>query len=289
VTDGPQLFDPVKFKQGQRDQWNNDAPAWERWSPILHGWLGHVSETMLALAELQPGNRCLDIAAGTGELSLRAAERIGPGGHVLATDLSDKMIQIVQQAATERQLHNVEARAMDGECRPLPADDFDALFCRFALHLMPEPSRVLAGWRRVLKPGGRAVAAVWSTPDANPWAGVTIAAIRRRARVPLRRVPGQSDLFSMGGGALEIGLRVAGFDRVEIHRLATPLRLASAQEFGALARFLFSGIDVMMARLPSAERELAWQEVDEAMRVFENGGGFEVPAEALVGVGVRTA
>jgi SAM-dependent methyltransferase len=289
VTDGLQLFDPAKFKQGQRDQWNNDAPAWVRWSPVLHGWLGHVTETMLDLAGLKPGYRCLDIAAGTGELSLSAAERIGSDGQVLATDLSDKMVQIVQQAAAERQFRNIEARAMDGECLPLPADDFDAVFCRFALHLMPDPSRVLAAWRRVLKPGGRSVVAVWSTADANPWASETIAAIRRRAKVPLRRVPGQSDLFSLGGGALETELRGAGFDQVVVHRLSTPLRLASAQEFGHLARFLFSGVDVMLARLPAAERELAWQEVDEAMRGFEGASGFEAPAEALVGVGVKPA
>jgi SAM-dependent methyltransferase len=289
MTDGQALFDPDKFKQGQRDQWNTDAPAWQRWSTTLHRWLGPVSERMLELAELQPGDRCLDIAAGTGELSLSVAERVGPGGHVLATDLSDKMVQIVQQAAADRQLRNLEARAMEGECQPLPADDFDAAFCRFALHLMPDPARVLAGWRRVLKPGGRALVAVWSTPDANPWASTTIAAIRRRARVPLRRVPGQSDLFGLGGQVLESELCRAGFDLVAVHRLAVPLQLPSAQDFGQLARFLFSGVDVMMARLPAGERELAWQEVDETMRAFEGPSGFEVPALALVGVGVKPA
>jgi ubiquinone/menaquinone biosynthesis C-methylase UbiE len=289
VTEKTQLFDPDKFKQGQRDQWNNDALDWDRWSPILNGWLGHISEKMLEVAELKAGHRCLDVATGTGELALSISERVGPGGYVLATDLSDRMVQLVQQAAAERQAGNLEARAMDGESQSLPDSDFDALFCRFALHLMPDQSRVLAGWRRVLRPGGRAVVAVWSAADTNPWADIPISAIKRRARVPLRRVPGQSDLFSLGGGALEAGLQTAGFAQVEVHRLATTLRLKSVQEFEQMARFLFNGINVMMARLPSEERDLAWAEIKEAMRGFEGAGGFEVPGQALVGVGVKAA
>jgi hypothetical protein len=56
-----------------------------------------------------------------------------------------------------------------------------------------------------------------------------------------------------------------------------------------MARDLFNGINVMMARMPPAELKLAWDEVDEAMRAFEGSSGFEVPAEALIGVGVKWA
>jgi SAM-dependent methyltransferase len=244
---------------------------------------------MLEVARLQPGYRCLDIAAGTGDLTFGAGERVGPGGYVLATDLSDKMVQIIREGGADRKLPNVEARAMDGENLPLPDNDFDTVFCRFALHLMPSPPRALAEWHRVLKPAGRAVIGVWSTADTNPWASIPVTAIRRQARVPLRRVPGQSDLFSLGGGVLEAGLREAGFDPVEVHRIATPLRMPSAHVFGQMARDFFNGVNVMMARLPPEKRALAWDEVDQAMRAFEGPSGFEVPGESLIGVGVKAA
>ena len=74
---------------------------------------------------------------------------------------------------------------MDGENAEFPDQSFDAVLCRFGLIYMPLQQRALSEWRRVLKPGGRVVVAVFSTPERNGWGSVPISVIRKRAQLPV--------------------------------------------------------------------------------------------------------
>ena len=82
-------FDPVAFKSTTRAQWEAAAEAWHRWGPAIEDWLGDATELMLDdVPPRQDGSRVLDVAAGAGGQTLAAARRVGPTGHVLATDIS---------------------------------------------------------------------------------------------------------------------------------------------------------------------------------------------------------
>jgi ubiquinone/menaquinone biosynthesis C-methylase UbiE len=74
-----------------------------------------ANEMLLELANLSSGNRVLDVAAGTGDQTLMAAERVGPTGYVLATDISANMLKLAADAAREEGLTNVDVREMDAE------------------------------------------------------------------------------------------------------------------------------------------------------------------------------
>ena len=67
-TVAPQ-FDPIKYKNTTRDQWQTAAEAWYRWSPTLKQWLGNATDKMLEMAGISAGHRVLDVAAGAGESS----------------------------------------------------------------------------------------------------------------------------------------------------------------------------------------------------------------------------
>lgn len=167
-------FDAAKYKSAQREQWNKDGAAWRRWSPTLERWYGDLTRQMLDLAGVGPGQRILDIAAGAGEPAVSAAQRVGPGGYVLATDISEGIVELALEVARERGLDQVEARVMDGEKLDLPDASFDAVLCRLGLMYMPHPVTALGEWRRALKAGGRVAVAVFSTPDRNGWGAVPV-------------------------------------------------------------------------------------------------------------------
>lgn len=284
MADQESPFDPAKYKNAQREQWNKDGAAWRRQTPTLERWYGPLTCQMLELAGIRPGQRILDIAAGAGEPAVSAAERVGPGGYVLATDISEGIVELALQVARERGLKQVETRVMDGEKLDLPDASFDAVLCRLGLMYMPHPVTALSEWRRVLKPGGRVAVAVFSTPDRNDWGAVPASIIRRRAQLP-PPVPGQPGPFSLGGPAVLEGVfRQAGFSDPHVLAVPVPHRIASAAEYVQVAREAFGGFNAMMAHLPAPERESVWGEIEASMRSFESPGGFDAPGEGLVGV-----
>src|SRR3954462_2718881 len=81
-------FDPARYKDTTRAQWEDAAAAWHAWGPTLEDWLGEATGLMLDTAGITAGARVLDVAAGAGGQSIAAARRVGPSGHVLATDIS---------------------------------------------------------------------------------------------------------------------------------------------------------------------------------------------------------
>jgi SAM-dependent methyltransferase len=287
VDEQQSSFDAAKYKNAQREQWNKDGAAWRRWNPTLDRWYGDVTRQMLDLARTQPGQRILDVAAGAGEPAVSAAERVGSGGYVLATDISEGIVELALEVARERGHKQIETRAMDGESLDLPDASFDAVICRLGLMYMPHPVTALRAWRRVLKPGGRVAVVVFSTPERNAWGAMPASIIRRRAQLPAP-VSGQPGPFSLGApGALEGAFREAGFAEPEVRAVPVPLRADSSAEYVRVAREAFGAFNAMMAHLPSQERESVWNEVEGSLRTFETSTGFEVPGECLVGAATR--
>ncbi len=262
-------FDPVRYKATTREQWEVASEAWDRWTPTLQAWLGPATEIMLDLAGVGPGNRVLDVAAGAGEPAITAAKRVGPTGSVLATDISPTILTYAQRAAETQGLTNLTTQAMDGEHLDLPDAAFDVVLSRVGLIYFPDQQRALAEIRRVLMPGGRVAAMVYSTPERNRFFSIPISIIRRRAQLPLP-APGQPGPFSLGApGVLEEAYRRAGFREVVTRTVEAPLRTATAAEYLQLARESFGALHQMLAELSEAERAEAWAEIKGELRQLD--------------------
>ncbi len=176
---------------------------------------------------------------------------------------------------------------MDGEDLDVPDESVDAVTSRLGLIYFPDQQRALSEMRRVLKPGGRVAAIVYTTPERNKFFSIPVSIIRNRAQLspPL---PGQPGPFSLGGeDVLEDALRRAGFRNVETRAVPSPLRMSTAAECVRFERESFGALHQMLSGLPEPEREAAWAEIATDLSRFEGPSGFEGPCELLVGVGTK--
>ena len=287
-TEPAQQFDPVKYKETTREQWQTAAEPWHRWGPTVDEWLGQATETMLDMAGVGPGARVLDVAAGAGGQTIAAAKRAGSAGYVLATDISPNILQFASASAEEEGLTNIETRVMDGEeLEELEEGTFDVVISRVGLIYFPDRQRALTGMLRALKPGGKIAAVVYSTPENNKFFSIPVSIIRRRAQLP-PPLPGQPGPFSLSGdGVLEEAYRQAGYREVRTQIVPSPLRLSSAAECVRFERESFGALHQMLSGLPESERGAVWEEIEEELRQFEGADGFEGPCEMVVGAGVK--
>lgn len=284
----PVAFDPEKFRQATRAQWESAAEAWNRWTPLLAEWLGPATDAMLDMAAVGSGARVLDVAAGAGDQTVAAARRVGTDGYVLATDISPSILRFALGAARQAGLANVETLELDGERHDtLPEASFDVAISRVGLIYFPDQKRALAGIRRALKAGGRFAAVVYSTPERNSFFSLPVGIIRRRAQLPPPS-PGQPGPFSLGAeGVLAKALEQAGFRDVEVRRVESPVRLPSAAECARFERESFGALHQMMAAMSGRERAETWKEIEAALGRFETDQGFVGPCEMLVGAGTK--
>lgn len=274
-------------QQDVRSQWESAAPGWARWEATVAAWMAPATEAMLDMAGIEPGSRVLDLASGAGSQTLEAAHRAGPGGHVVANDVAETMLQYVRERARAAGLINVTTDANAAEDLDLPPDSFDAVVCRLGLMLFANPARALTAVQRALKPGGRIAVVVFTTPAANAiMAGPMQILLRHAGRTPPG--PGEPGIFALGKpGVLEKLLLDAGFVDIAQRILTPTWRMSSAAEALTMMQEAFGAYRAVLHECAEAVREAAWAEVADFLASFESPGGFAAPAEVLVAAAAK--
>lgn len=281
------IFNPEHYKNTTREQWQTAAEAWHRWHPTLKKWLGPATELMLDMANVKEGYRVLDIAAGAGEQSITAAEKVGPTGYVLATDLAPKILEFAVELASEKGIKNIETKEMDGENLTVPDNSFDTVISRVGLIFFPDQQKALKEMLRVLKPGGFVAAIVYSTVDKNKFFSSPVSIIRRRAQLP-PPLSGQPGPFSLGAeGVLNRAFEDAGFINVKSETVNAPVLMETAKDCVQFEYESFAALHQMLGGLSNQEKAEAWQEIEDELSKFQNGNGFSGPCELVVGIGQK--
>jgi len=138
------------------------AETFDRIGPplfTLHG------SRLVELAQVSPGERVLDVAAGRGAVLFAAAERVGSLGQVIGIDLAPEMVRRTAADIEARGLGCVEIRQMDAEALDFPDASFVCVLCGFGLFFLPHLPKALAEFHRVLRPGGHFGATTDGPPD----------------------------------------------------------------------------------------------------------------------------
>jgi SAM-dependent methyltransferase len=197
------------------------------------------------------------------------------------------MLNVAVDAARKEGLTNVETRVMNAENLELDVDSFDAVICRQALMLFPNPAKGLTEMRRVVKPEGKVATIVFSALEKNPYYGIVFGIAQRIGNIP-PPAPGEPWMFALGDpGALEDVYKRAGFLNMLLHTVAIQRRFASTADAIHHMQNSVGDTRELMNRLTEAQRERAWVEIEKQLSRFEGPNGLEVPGEALLGVGTK--
>jgi SAM-dependent methyltransferase len=270
-------------------QWEAAAPGWAKWEAVIATWAAPATEAMLDMAGVTSGSRVLDLACGAGSQTLSAARRAGRQGHVVASDISETMLEHTRKNARIGGLDNVSTLRGAAEELEVAPGSFDAAICRLGLMLFAEPAKALAAVRQALKPGGKVAVVVFTTPAANPARAKAMQILLRHAgKTP--PPPGRPGLFSLGApGTIERLLTESGFIGVVRREMNLPMRMRSAADALQMIQEAFAASRAILGDCSVSVRAAALAEVAEMLKIFESDKGFVTPGELLVAAGTRPA
>ena len=285
-----QPFDSTQYKAAQRKEWDQVSVGWGKWWGTFERGAHQVSDRLVALAEVQPGHRVLDVATGIGEPAVTAARAVGASGSVTATDQSSGMLEIARSRAKTLGLTNLDFQERDAEQLDFPEQSFDAVVCRWGLMFLPDLGAALGRIHRQLVPGGKFAASVWDTPDKVPLLGLALGVIRKMLQPP-PPPPDAPNLFKLAApGLLEGAMEKAGFAEVQRESLTVMFEFQTAEEYAAWLKDIAAPVNAILANHPEARRAEVWGAIVEAARAFSvPSGGVSIPSQAVCVTGRRGA
>jgi SAM-dependent methyltransferase len=275
--------DSQAFKADARAQWDRSAQGWNDHSAEIRAWLRPATDTMLDLAGINPGASVLDVAAGAGDQTLDIAQRVGPNGRVLATDLSKAILVLAQKNAQLSGLQNIQTLVADGEDLPVEPASFDAAVCRLGLMFFPDPLQGLRSMHRALRPGGGICTLVFSRPERNPCIGMLMSTALKHAGQPARDPFQPGGLLSLGKpGLVDELFRSAGFQKISTTALDAPFRLPTVRNYLDFVRASASPIQQILSQLTAQAADAAWAEMEVRLGAFATTDGWVGPNELLL-------
>jgi SAM-dependent methyltransferase len=241
--------------------------------------LGPWAPELVELAVLQPGDRVLDVACGTGVVTRLCAPRVGPTGQVIGLDLNAGMLAVAgtlpPPSGAAIAWREGSATAME-----IPDKSIDVVLCQQGLQFFPEKLRALREMHRVLVPGGRVLLSVWrSAGPYNTAVGDALeqhldleTATKYRAN---RKVPDADDLQRM--------LVEAGFRDVHVRPSVMTIRLPAIERF-VLCHLSASPVAGPVAALSETERAALAAQVRATLHAYAEGDDVAVPDETNLAI-----
>jgi enediyne biosynthesis protein CalE5 len=283
-------FDPNQFKIGQRQSWDSVAPGWKTWWEPIEKGAQALSSRLVQLAEIKPGYRVLDIATGIGEPAITAAKIVGSSGHIIATDISARMLAIAKERAAALGLQDIiEFKESDAENIEFPNSFFDAALCRWGLMLLPNLDAALSKIYTSIISGRRFAAAVWSTPHKVPIISLAYHVISEQLQTPVPQ-PGIPNPFSLAdANKLETSLIKAGFRDVRSETITVRFEFTSGEDYSRYCQAVSTAPLIALSKETEERKEEIWKRIAEtAVQNHGVGNGLvRMDNESICVVGTR--
>jgi len=246
-------MDPEEERAASRERWENIAPGWESGAEAFHAGALPVAHWMVDKLEPQPGQTILELAAGRGDVGFLAAELLHPGGKLISSDGAEAMVEVARRRAQRLGIDNVEFKPIDLEWIDAKLATIDGLLCRFGYMHAVDPEHALREARRVLRPGGRAVIAVWAAPEENVW----LSAIPQAAEalgLAAPKAEGEPGAFALSApGRVEELLEDAGFDVPVVEPIDLTFTAPDLDAWWETQRAMSSSMRPLIASLSPAD------------------------------------
>ena len=275
---------PENFRGESRKRWGDQAVGWERRRDSYRSSTMPVSAWMIDAIDPQPGQTLLELAAGTGDTGLLAAELVEPGGTLISSDFSPEMLAAARRRAEELGIANVRFKQIDADTSiDVEAASIDGVLCRWGYMLLADPEHALRETRRVLRPGGRVALAAWTDPAENPWAALPSRELVEHglAEPRDRSLPGQ---FAWGReGVIAERLEAAGFSEHHVEALDFTMDYGSAGDWWDSQSAFSSWFAQALARAGDTKVAALREAVDRHAEPFTHPRGtLSIPARTWV-------
>ncbi len=267
--------------------WASVADAWEEHADFLEARAGDLTAAILRATAPEPGERLLELACGTGGTGIAAADRVGPRGEVVLSDVVPAMTAAAARRAAARGLTQVRVRELDLDEIDEPDASYDVVVCREGLMFALDPVRAVQEVFRVLRPGGRAAFAVWGPPAANPWLRLPFDLVRKQAGVPSPPAGSPGPFALADAERLRDLLVTAGLVEVDVARHSVPMHVGSFDEWWLRTSALAGPLAGIIAAMPPEARDGLRSHLREAAAGFESPTGLDFPGLSLLASGRR--
>lgn len=258
------------------------AAGWERHRRSLFENTRAASDWLVEALDPRPGQTVLELTAGPGETGFLVAERVGPQGRLISSDVSPGMVEAARRGAEARGLGNIELRVMDAQHLDLPAASVDGVLSRFGVMLVPEPARVLGEAKRVLRGGGGVAYAVWGPPESNPWLTLFVGAVLQHGLAPPGDPFGAGGPFSLAGSDRNRELaEAAGFTEVRVEDVHGSMAHADFEEYWDVQTAVSGPIALLVSSLPPEDVEAIRSSLEQMVAPFRTGAGLAIPWHAV--------
>jgi SAM-dependent methyltransferase len=278
----------AEIEATQRATWDRIAAGWERWDDVVQQMLGPVAETMIRSLGIRADQHHLDVAAGTGQPGLTIAQ-LSARGQVVLTDLAPAMLAAARRIAQVNGIDNIDTYECSANALPFPDGSFDSATCRFGLMFVPNPSRAVAEFARVVRPGGRIAVSVWTEPEENPWATIPTAAIGAQVAQPAPDSDAPGTFRCATPGAIAALIRAAGLGDVTESDVPVVMTTDSPDQYWRLITELTAPVVAVLEPLDEAARQRIADDVISRARPFQTTGALRIPGMARCVTGTKSA